>query len=354
MNKSVRMVSILILSVVFLQACNPKPIVDGEENKLSANIHRIPEAERLLDSTPYFPDDYPFIQGIERLSDYMGVPLTDELVTKVYHNFEKYEVALTDLLHVLADAGLPLLYQTIDPIELENEIRVGRPVVVQFPFSGQNSGHGIFYGIDEENYYYYQLPSMRERTYPISQLQQKHANGDLLEVVVVAEKTDNLLATLQSSSLYLARWGQDVYRKKNPEAYREYIDTVEHLQWRIAPEDQNQIYAYYYIFYDPQPEKVEALILNSYKDKGFLPSSQELAFMLYVSLGKFDEAQKVASNIGVSPNQLSFYQDATLFHLGKLYLEQDNHQIAQNILRELQLRTPDYPGLKELLKEVED
>lgn len=344
-------VTILTLVLLFLASCNPKPEIEKKE-QTPKNLYTIPKAEKLVEITPIFKEADPFIQGVERLSAFLGHPLTKEMAERVYSTPKQDYVALTDILHFLSEDGLFLIYKPIGVDELKEDILKGSPVLIEFSFSGTSKDAGIVYGLDDDNLHYYLLPDMKERTYPIEKVKEKIEEGQPLIAVFKAEDKSKWAEEMEKSDIYLRRWGQDVYQKKDPKAYKEYIETIERLNWRIKDEDRNQIYAYYYIFYDRKPEKVKNIILKSYEENEYLPSSQELAFMLYRLLGDKEKADHVASHMNISSEQLSFYQDETLLQLGYYYLEKGDIKIAKSILEFLKKTKPDYPGLKEALEEV--
>ncbi|TCO57927.1 hypothetical protein [Caldanaerobacter subterraneus] len=344
-------VTILTLVLLFLASCNPKPEIEKKE-ETPKNLFIIPKAEKLVEITPIFKEAGLFIQGIEHLSAFLGHPLTKEMAGKVYFDPRQNYVALTDILHLLSEEGLFLVYKQIGVDELKKNVLKGNPVLIEISFSGTSKDAGIVYGLDDDNIYYYLLPDMKERTYPIEKVKEKIEEGQPLIAIIKAEDKSKWLEEMEKSDIYLRRWGQDVYQKKDPKAYKEYIETIERLNWRIKDEDRNQIYAYYYIFYDRKPEKVKNIILKSYEENEYLPSSQELAFMLYRLLGDKEKADHVASHMNISSEQLSFYQDETLLQLGYYYLEKGDIKIAKSILEFLKKTKPDYPGLKEALEEV--
>ncbi|MGB9809180.1 MAG: tetratricopeptide repeat protein [Caldanaerobacter sp.] len=343
--------TILTFVLLFLASCNPKPEIEKKE-ETPKNLYTIPKAEKLVEITPIFKETDPFIQGVERLSAFLGHPLTKEMAGKVYFDPCQNYVALTDILHLLSEEGLFLVYKPIGVDELKEDILKGSPVLIEFSFSGTSKDAGIVYGLDDDNLHYYLLPDMKERTYPIEKVKEKIEENKPLIAIIKAEDKSKWLEKMEKSDIYLRRWGQDVYQKRDPKAYKEYIETIERLNWRIKDGDKNQIYAYYYIFYDRKPEKVKNIILKSYEESEYLPSSQELAFMLYHLLNDKEKAERVASHMSVSSEQLSFYQDETLLQLGYYYLEKGDIKTAKTILEFLKERKPDYPGLKEALKEV--
>lgn len=343
--------TILALVLLFLASCNPKPEIE-KKDQTPKNLHTIPKAEKLVEITPIFKEADPFIQGVERLSAFLGYPLTKEMAEKVYSTPKQDYVALTDILHLLSEEGLFLIYKPIGVDELKENILKGSPVLIEFSFSGTSKDAGIVYSLDEDNINYYLLPGMKQSIYPIEKVKEKVGEGEPLIAVIKAEDKSKWAEEMEKSDMYLRRWGQDVYQKKDPKAYKEYIETIERLKWRIKDEDKNQIYAYYYIFYDRKPEKVKNIILKSYEEKEYLPSSQELAFMLYYLLKDKEKAERVASHMNISLEQLSFYQDETLLQLGYYYLEKGDVKTAKSILEFLKKRKPDYPGLKEALKEI--
>jgi hypothetical protein len=340
-----------LLFIILAVSCNPKPdVLEKEEGEGQQGLHSLSSIEKLTGMMPIFDESTPLFQGIERLSAYYGISVTVEDKEKIFVDRKSGYVSTIDLLNLIRAKGLGLLPVYGNSQQIMDQIKKGNPVLAQFISVGTTETVGIFYGFTDQKLLYYHLPTMKEREIPIERLSQLSSSKEL--TCYIPLKDINLYETeLKQSEYYYSLLGREAYFKNDPEVYKIIVNRIEKEGGKIESHPQRFLYATYYIFIEPQPEKVKWLIPKLLEEND-LPTTLELGYMAYVKLGEQEKADEVLDSMVLSKEQNGIYREITLYTIGTRLLEKGEFGLAQVVLTSLQERNPDYPGLEEALQKA--
>lgn len=330
-----------LLFLMILAACNPKPepVEDVKPEKPDTLIQN---REKLLEKSPALSQANLLMQGLERISHYLGADLSDQEYSTIYYDAKEQYYSYIDFLQLMLTKGYAILPKYGSSQEIIDQINLGNPVLAQFPLSGGMSTEGIFYGYNDQYFFYYPLSSLKEKKIPIHRVE-AFATKEL-KLFVYDKEIQEL-----DSDYYFLLYTQDIYRKDDRELFKKAVERIEREgDWFEKDNSFVRFYAIYYTFYDPQPDKVEP-ILSDIESPFLYP---EINFMLQIIRGDKEKAAEALASMNLA-QQMNLYRDETLYQIGLLSIENGNLGMASQALQSLNERNPDYPGLKEAMAKLD-
>lgn len=333
---------VLLLSL--LVACNPRPEA-VEEVIEEGPVSMIENPEKLLEATPAMPSSNLIREGLERLIYYFDIPWDERDQEEIFIEPDMGYYSLIDFVQHVRDKGHVIVptYGTAQAII--DQIDQGKPVLAEFPLTGASQTEALFYGYNEEDLFYYQVSSLRERKLPIERLNR----ADEKEVKLYIHTEEQ--AALEQSEYYFFLYTRDAFIKKDAEMARAAIERIEQEDWLAKDEAYTRFYILYYTFYDPEPELVEPLL----EEISYHPILyNEIRFMVQVLREDREKAVEVMMSMNLMESQLAMYMEETILQVGLLALETERLELARTTLEFLSVKEPNYPGLQEALIQLEE
>lgn len=345
MYKRLRRIAVLILIVLVLTfnvACNPKPVV--EDNLEPRQMVKVVEGyERIYQLSEPFTEGVLF-QGLTLLTEFLGKEISPVETNALFMD-ERYSYrSLLDFIHLLDQKELHIIptYGTLELIQ--SEIDAGRVVLAQYYYSGASLYTAIFYGYTAEELLSFDIATLEEKAVAIEQFNQRAVQNKPELYLYHSEQLPYVQAEREASELYFSLSTKDAFYKQDKEKYRQAVQKIEDEQ---LIDQFLYLYAFYYIFIEQLPEKAEVSI-EKLLVEAESPFNLELAFMLHVLQDNPEAAERYMDGL-----EYTFLQEVTLYRLGQYYVTQEAYSQAKFILDHLLNKNPDYPGLQELIRQLE-
>lgn len=281
---------LLVIVLFFLVGgCNPKPQLE-EDEVLVSDIINIEDAEKLTDTETVYQSAN-LLEGLERIYRYYGneFPEEEQKKIKVYEDFEK--VSYVDFMNLMAGQGIDTLLSFRDAENIELALKEDKPVYAKFTLINAEEWNVLFYGYSDEDFAYFNMESGEKKTIGKKRIE---ALGEF-ETIIPYEIGKLTESEKERSVLYVQQRMTDAYWADDPTALKKWLAIAEKNSWL---DNVGYIYAYYYLFHDPQPERIAKNVeaeLKKYRE----PYTLEIALKYYTLINDEEEVKRTIRDIQI-------------------------------------------------------
>ncbi|MGE8207137.1 hypothetical protein ACQKP0_21840 [Heyndrickxia sp. NPDC080065] len=289
-----RFVLLNIFLLILLAACNPKPQVKTTQ-KEEIKYTKIDHEKNLFHEETIFKE-YPIFEGLERISQYYGGELKEQDQKRITKFEDFHTISMLDMLKVLDERNI-FIYPTYgNETDILEGLKQNKPILIKFSPIGNQEIIAIFYGYSKDQLLYYDVNSHKEREITHKQLSEAVKPEKQVSFYIPFKEGEGINKKRLDSKFFNQLAISDAYYKGDKALFKESIKQIEKNKWE---NDFSYFYAYYYLFYEEDVKKAEAMLkqMNGSSD----PLKMELQLKLYKLQGNNKELKNIVSKIQVMP-----------------------------------------------------
>jgi hypothetical protein len=225
-----RKVSMSLLLLLLLGACNPKPVIEEEIQEAGTRVE-VEGHERVADLVLSIPEEMPYPQygsvlGTALLAAFEGREPDADTVEGLFKNEQPAYLSLIDWLERM-DQQHFYIVPVIGDVELiQLELDQGRPVFGKYHLTGSIEHASVFYSYTDDRLFAYDLLTREKREISTDRFRQA-VEQQQPELFLYRFSADQVDQEREASRLYFRHAAADVFYKRELDAYAAYIERME-------------------------------------------------------------------------------------------------------------------------------
>lgn len=296
MIKQRGLAGLLIVIVLLLVACNPKPDVDKDHKE--EQWIEIVIFEKIENHISLF-SEHTSLKGIDTLANYFGSPFTAEEHERILEKSNKQRITEFRLLEELEKKDIWFAPKYGDDKELLEVLKNKKiPVLATFVPSGSLEVTGIFAGYSEDKVRYWDVEKKKYQEITIASLAKSSGSNNWLKLFIPVESEQEYNEAIKDSHFYTDLGLSHAFHQGDVDLFKEMITRLENEN---RAEGKQYFFAYHYLLNDLQLEKITGMPWDEWSNTTD-PYYLELA-LTYYHLQKDEEKLKnILARIQLMPD----------------------------------------------------